>query len=340
MNNLNQQTAHQTQAMAAATNVSFRNQHPAAGDSREELLSGLKRKQKTINPKYFYDQQGSQLFDRITRLPEYYPTRTEIEILSRYKQEISAACGTQCHFIEPGSGSCEKARLLLNELQPSTYMPVDISADFLLQAATQLGLEYPWLTIQAVCADFNHDWSFIDDLPAGKKVVFYPGSTIGNLEPAQAIDFLKRVRAMVGGDGGAVIGVDLHKSSTRLTAAYNDAEGVTAAFNLNVLQQINTLLDADFDPAFFSHHAFYNSNEQRIEMHLVSDKTQTVVCHRKDTGGSDILSFDQGETIHTESSYKYTLEGFAELTATAGLRLDHSWLDDEHLFSVHYLSAA
>ena len=319
---------------AAESNVSFCNEHPAAGDNREELLAGLTQAQKVINPKYFYDEKGSQLFDRITRLPEYYPTRTEIDILTRHRQEISEACETGCLFIEPGSGSCEKARLLLDDLQPSAYVPVDISADFLLQAATQLGKEYPWLAIRAVCADFNHSWSFVDDLPTGKRVVFYPGSTIGNLEPDNALTFLKRVRAMVGEEGGVLIGVDLHKSSSRLTAAYNDAQGITAEFNRNVLKSINGLLDADFDPAMFAHHAFYNRDQRRIEMHLVSELAQTVRCN-----GSHI-EFGEGETIHTENSYKYTVAGFTELAAGAGLRLERSWLDDEELFSVHYLSAA
>jgi dimethylhistidine N-methyltransferase len=332
MNKPERNTAGQTQS--AASNVSFRNEHPPAGDNREELLAGLNKAQKVINPKYFYDEKGSQLFDRITRLPEYYPTRTEIEILSRHRQEISEACEAGCLFIEPGSGSCEKARLLLDDLQPSAYVPVDISADFLLQAATQLGKEYPWLAIKAVCADFNHSWSFVDDLPAGKRVVFYPGSTIGNLEPDNALKFLKRVRAMVGKEGGVLIGVDLHKSSKRLNAAYNDAQGVTAEFNLNALICINELLGSEFDPATFAHHAFYNTDKRRIEMHLVSEMAQSVRCN----GGP--IEFDKDETIHTESSYKYTLEGFAELAAGAGLSLAHSWLDDDELFSVHYLSAA
>ena len=320
--------------LTAAGNVSFRNEHPAAGDNREEVLAGLKQAQKVINPKYFYDEKGSQLFDRITRLPEYYPTRTEIDILTRHRQEISEACEKGCLFIEPGSGSCEKARLLLDDLQPSAYVPVDISADFLLQAAIQLGKEYPWLAVRAVCADFNNSWSFVDDLPAGKRVVFYPGSTIGNLEPDNALKFLKRVRAMVGTAGGMLIGVDLHKSSTRLNAAYNDTQGITAEFNCNVLVCLNGLLDAEFDPATFAHHAFYNNEKQRIEMHLVSEQAQTVRCN-----GSHI-EFDKGETIHTENSYKYTLAGFTALAAKAGLRLERSWLDDDDLFSVHYLSAA
>ncbi|MEH6571158.1 MAG: L-histidine N(alpha)-methyltransferase [Halioglobus sp.] len=322
-----------TQTEAAAGNVSFRNEHPAVGDSRKELLLGLQQAQKVINPKYFYDQRGSELFDRITRLPEYYPTRTEIDILTRYRGEISAACGSGCVFIEPGSGSCEKARLLLDDLQPSVYVPVDISDDFLLEAATELGSEYPWLPIHAVCADFNHSWSFVDVLPAGKRVVFYPGSTIGNLEPEAAVSFLKRVKETMGVDGGALIGVDLHKSSAILNAAYNDADGVTAAFNRNILSRVNTLLDGEFDPGAFAHHAFYDDRKQRIEMHLVSERAQTVRCN------GNHIDFDLGETIHTENSYKYTLDGFAELASQAGLAVNHSWLDDEALFSVHYLSA-
>ena len=321
------------QTEAAIGNVSFRNEHPAVGDSRKELVLGLRQAQKVINPKYFYDQRGSELFDRITRLPEYYPTRTEIDILTRYRIEISAACGSGCVFIEPGSGSCEKARLLLDDLQPSVYVPVDISDDFLLEAATQLGSEYPWLKIHAVCADFNHSWSFVDVLPAGKRVVFYPGSTIGNLEPDAAVNFLKRVKETMGIDGGALIGVDLHKCSAILNAAYNDADGVTADFNRNILSRVNTLLDGEFDPETFEHHAFYDDKKQRIEMHLVSERAQTVRCN-----GSHI-NFDLGETIHTENSYKYTQDGFAELAHQAGLIVNHSWLDDEELFSVHYLSA-
>lgn len=333
MNKPEQNNTHDDK-LAAAGNVSFRNEHPTAGDNREELLAGLQQVQKVINPKYFYDERGSRLFDRITRLPEYYPTRTEIEILTRHRREISEACEKGCLFIEPGSGSCEKARLLLTDLQPSAYVPVDISADFLLQAAVQLGNEYPWLTVRAVCADFNNSWSFVEDLPAGKRVVFYPGSTIGNLEPDNALKFLKRVRAMVGAEGGVLIGVDLHKSSTRLNAAYNDSQGVTAEFNRNVLTCLNRVLDAQFDPANFAHHAFYNTDKRRIEMHLVSGQAQAVRCN------GSFIEFAKGETIHTENSYKYTLEGFTALAADAGLSLNNSWLDDEQLFSVHYLSAA
>ena len=318
----------------AVPNVRFHDAQPALGDSRSELLDGLAREQKSVNPKWFYDAAGSDLFEQITQLPEYYPTRTEIGILRDNRQAIAERCGDGCLFIEPGSGSCEKARLLLDTLRPAAYIPLDISADFLREAANQLGQEYPWLPVHAVCADFNQGWPFPNDMPEGKRVVFYPGSTIGNLEPGTAAQFLSRVRQLIGDDGGLLIGVDLHKSSQRLTSAYNDASGVTAQFNLNVLNRLNDLLDAEFDPEQFSHRAFYNTEAKRIEMHLVSESDQSVRCN------GNHIDFGHGETIHTENSYKYTVEGFAELAASAGLSLRQSWFDDERLFSVHYLEAA
>ncbi len=318
----------------AASNVHFHDAQPGQGDVRGELLAGLQRAQKTVNPKWFYDAAGSDLFEQITRLPEYYPTRTEIGILEANRAAIAACCGSDCLLVEPGSGSSEKVRLLLDAVQPAAYVPLDISADFLRESALQLGREYPWLQVRAVCADFNQDWPFPDDLPEGRRVVFYPGSTIGNLEPAAAEAFLTRVRRLIGDDGGLLIGVDLHKSSERLSAAYNDAQGVTADFNLNVLQRLNDVLDAEFDPQAFTHRAFYNTDKRRIEMHLVSDEEQSVRCN------GSAIEFERGETIHTENSYKYTVEGFAELAASAGLALRQSWLDDNRLFSVHYLEAA
>ena len=244
------------EAIRKSDNVTFHSALRESGDSRRELLAGLQKMQKSVDPKWFYDEQGSQLFDRITRLQEYYPTRTEIGILSDNREAISRICGPDCVFIEPGSGNCEKVRLLLESLRPSAYVPVDISEEFLRDAALQLGREYPWLDIHAVCADFNQGWSFLDLVPGGKRVVFYPGSTIGNLEPGAAVDFLKRIRGVLGGEGGALVGVDLHKSSDRLNQAYNDASGLTAQFNLNILGRINSELNAEFDENLFSHRAF------------------------------------------------------------------------------------
>jgi dimethylhistidine N-methyltransferase len=322
------------QALRKTDNVMFRDEHPDMGHSREEILAGLQAAQKTVNPKWFYDERGSQLFDQITRLPEYYPTRTEVAILTENREEISARCGHGCLFIEPGSGSSEKVRILLDTLQPTAYVPMDSSAEFLQSAALGLGDEYPWLDIYAVCADFNQGWSFLDDLPAGRRVVFYPGSTIGNLEPKLAAEFLTRVRDMMGVNGGALVGVDTHKSSDRLNAAYNDDQGVTAAFNLNVLRRLNDVMDAEFEEDSFRHHAFYNTEARRIEMHLVSEREQSVRCN-----GSTI-EFALGETLHTENSYKYTPQAFAELVEVAGLKLVQSWMDADELFSVHYLERA
>ena len=315
----------------AQDNVLFHDQHPGAGDSRREVLAGLERPQKIVNPKFFYDAAGSALFDRITRLPEYYPTRTEITILTENAGEIADCCGRGCVLIEPGSGSSEKVRLLLDAIRPGAYVPLDISADFLYQSALQLGEEFPWLKIHAICADFSHDWHLSAGLPEGRRVVFYPGSTIGNLEPAAAGRFLARVRDWMRPDGGALIGVDLHKSADILNRAYNDAAGVTADFNLNLLESLNRLLGARFDRDDFRHLAFYDTEQRRIEMHLVSREEQVVPYE----GG--VIEFAPGETIHTENSYKYTQEGFAELAEGAGLVVCRSWLDSEALFSVHYL---
>ena len=319
---------------ATADNVHFYSTPREAEDVHGDLLQGLSEDPKRVDPKWFYDANGSELFEQITRLPEYYPTRTEIGILRENSEAIAQQCGRGCVFIEPGSGSCEKARLLLDALQPAAYVPLDISESFLRESATQLGREYPWLQIHAVAADFNQGWPFPDTLPAGRRVVFYPGSTIGNLEPSMARDFLQRVAQVMGDEGGLLIGVDLHKSEERLNDAYNDASGVTASFNLNMLNHLNDVLDAEFDTGNFSHRAFYDTERQRIEMHLVSDLAQTVRCN-----GSQI-QFQAGESIHTENSYKYTVEGFAALAESAGLALRQSWFDQERLFSVHYLEMA
>jgi dimethylhistidine N-methyltransferase len=236
--------------------------------------------------------------------------------------------------IEPGSGSSEKVRLLLEALAPSAYVPLDISSEFLQQAVLKLGEEFPWLQIHAICADFASDWSLPEELPAGKRIVFYPGSTIGNLEPSAAAAFLKRMRQWMRHGGAMLVGVDLHKSTERLNAAYNDASGVTADFNLNLLRHLGEVLDAGFDLDKFRHRAFYDESRRRIEMHLESKVSHVV------RGDGVSFEFAEGETIHTENSYKYTLDSFTELAATAGFTVQRSWLDEDALFSVNYLVPA
>ncbi len=315
-------------------NVLFENQNPHSVDSKAELLQGLQKTPKIINPKYFYDTRGSELFECITELDEYYPSRTERKILRECASEIADYCGRGTVLIEPGSGSSEKVRLLLNELRPTSYVPMDIAAEFLQRSALKLGQEFPWLNVQAVCADFADAKLSQLNLPDEKRIVFYPGSTIGNMEPGQAQQFLKSLHQWVNDDGGLLIGVDLHKESSVLNAAYNDAKGVTADFNLNILHNINNLLGASFNTDYFQHHAFYNEQLQRIEMHLKS--TEDHIVSVADTA----IAIAKDETIHTENSYKYTVDGFIALARKAGFMSKKVWLDERALFSVHYLERA
>jgi dimethylhistidine N-methyltransferase len=316
------------------SNVVFEDQQPTVGDCREELLAGLRQEQKQINPRYFYDARGSELFERITQLDEYYLTRAERSILANHADDIARCCGTGCVLIEPGSGSSEKVRLLLDALRPAAYVPLDISAEFLYASALKLGREFPWLRVHSICADFAGPWHERTELPAGRRVVFYPGSTIGNMEPRRAREFLFGLRGWIGEDGGLLVGVDLHKSEGILNAAYNDAEGVTAEFNLNILSAVNSLAGADFRQEGFTHRAFYNKALRRIEMHLVSREPQTV-----NVNGSTI-EFRPGESLHTENSYKYSPESFEALGASAGFTLQRSWFDAARLFSFHYLTVS
>lgn len=312
-------------------NFVFSDLHPRVGNRRLEIVTGLQREHKSIDPKYFYDIRGSELFERITGLPEYYPTRTEREILKRDARAMAEFCGKNCVLIEPGSGSSEKVRLLLGSLKPAAYVPMDISADFLRRSAIQLAEEYPWLKIHAVCADFSNQEKDPEGIPEGKRVIFYPGSTLGNMKPVDAIDFLRNLGHWLKGDGGVLIGIDMHKSSRILEAAYNDEQGVTALFNLNILNNINSIVGANFDTDQFNHRSFYNEEEYRIEMHLVSKVDQVVEL------GDAKLKLAQGEAIHTENSYKYTPESFQEVVQAAGFAIRSSWTDEQQLFSVHYL---
>jgi dimethylhistidine N-methyltransferase len=287
---------------------------PAVESILQEVCDGLSQAQKRLPPKLFYDRRGAALFGAICGTQAYYPTRTENAILDRRAVEIAGEIGTDAALIEFGAGQIEKIRRLLPTLRPTVYAGLDISRDQLVQASSRLALDYPWLAVIAVIGDYSSELESQLSLPAyARRVVFFPGSTIGNFEPDQALAFLQRVRAVVGDSGGMLIGVDLQKPAPVLDLAYNDPEGYTAAFNLNLLARLNRELGADFDLAAFEHQAFYNVAGNRIEMHLRSLRSQRVRI------GSGVFAFAADETIHTESSYKYTPQGFGQMARAAGL---------------------
>lgn len=301
---------------------------------REEILAGLLQPKKSINPKFFYDEYGSQLFEKITALPEYYPTRTELSLLADHKTEIADTIGYGHVLIEPGAGNCSKAKLLLWALGPACYIPIDISRDFLFSAAEKLRTEFPDIEILPVAEDMRAKVDLPTHLRDHPRTVFYPGSTIGNYNPADALSFLEHIRQMIGDNGGLLIGVDLEKNSNALNDAYNDSQGVTAQFNLNILTHINQLCDANFDLSLFEHIAFYNEEARRIEMHLGAVREHAVEVADQN------IQFVTGERIHTEYSYKYSLDSFAELAQKAGLQSVKNWVDEEQLFSLQYYRSA
>jgi len=298
----------------------------------QEVLAGLARPRKQLPPKLFYDRRGAELFLAICRTQAYYPTRTENGILSERAGEIAQALGADAILIEFGAGEIQKVRHLLPRLRPSAYAALDISRDQLLKASSALASDYPWLSVIAVVGDYHAPLESELVLSNGaRRVVFFPGSTIGNFEPEEAVAFLRRARALVGADGGVLIGVDLQKRTEILDLAYNDPEGYTAAFNLNVLARINRELNADFDLTAFEHLAFYNAQRNRIEMHLTSLRAQSARIARH------AFVFAAGETIHTENSYKYTPSGFSALAREAGFCLSRMWTDRARLFAVFFL---
>jgi dimethylhistidine N-methyltransferase len=308
---------------------------PTTGQSQfaRDVLSGLTARPKRLSPKYFYDEAGSQLFEQITELPEYYPTRSELAILAANAPEIAGLLPKNSALIEFGSGSFRKARLLL-DAAPAViaYVPVDISSQMLAQEASELAHDYPRLTVLPVAADFTQTFNLPAAVARFARAGFFPGSTIGNFEPHDAAAFLRHAGRMLGPGSILILGVDLVKDAAILNAAYNDAAGVTAKFNLNLLVRINRELDGDFNLENFSHQAFYNSERRRVEMHLASRKRQTVhVCGRP-------IEFRAGETIHTESSYKYTVESFGALARGAGWTPLAAWSDPEGNFSVQALA--
>lgn len=314
----------------SVNSIHFYDYHPELADLHEEVIKGMKNWPRAIAPKFFYDEKGSQLFDEICGTTEYYPTRTEMTILEENIDEIAAHVGEQCLLIEPGSGSSQKVRVMLDAVNPKAYMPMDISKDYLRVAAEDVASEYPWLEVHAACVDYTSPFPLPPCHEQARKVAFFPGSSIGNFDPEQAISFLRNLAEVLQSDGGLLIGVDLKKDKEVLHAAYNDNEGVTAAFNQNLLTRISDELDATFDTKKFHHHAFYNEQLGRVEMHLVSDETHTVSI------GEHHFQFKKDETIHTESSYKYTINEFKSLAERAGFKSVDVWTDVENLFSVHY----
>lgn len=302
----------------------------------EDALAGLSAQQKNLPSKYFYDEEGSRIFDEITELPEYYPTRTEAVIMTIHGQEMADTLGENVLLVEYGSGSSIKTRILLDRLnRMAAYVPVDISGDYLFKVAADLQAEYPHVNVLPVVADFTEPFSLPKKPDSDQRVVaYFPGSTIGNFTRTDALRILSQMAELCGPDGGVLIGVDLLKSRDVLIDAYNDSQGVTARFNLNLLHRINSELGTDFVVDHFAHEAIFNEDESRIEMHLFSQRSQ-VVC----IDGLRIR-FEEGESILTEYSHKYTLEAFEKLAAGAGLETRHVWTDPESLFSVQYLAPA
>jgi dimethylhistidine N-methyltransferase len=300
---------------------------------RSEVLQGLQRSKKELSSKYFYDERGSHLFEQICLLDEYYLTRTELHIMQEGVQEMASLLGPNCLLIEYGSGNSAKIRLLLDALEtPVGYVPIDISKEHLVQAGMALASAYPDLEVLPVCADYMSAFEIpLPSRTAARRVVYYPGSTIGNLDPETASNLLKHMATICQG-GGLLIGVDLKKDPVLLHRAYNDRQGVTEQFNKNLLVRINRELGGNFRLDQFGHYAFYNPIEGRIEMHLVSLKDQRVNI------GDVEICFALGESIWTEKSYKHTLDGFASLAATAGFTVKHIWTDPQHFFSVQYLT--
>ena len=306
----------------------------AASAFAADVIGDLSQQPKRLSPKYFYDVAGSELFEQITLLPEYYPTRTELSILRDRGGAISAIVPDGAALVEFGAGATTKVRLLLNECALSAYVPVDISGDFLNGQADALRRDFPGLHVYPVTADFTAPFALPEAIAKMPKVGFFPGSTLGNFEPHEASAFLRSARDILGQDAQMVIGVDLEKDERVLYDAYNDTAGVTARFNLNVLVRINRELGGNFDLSAFGHRAIYNRERHRIEMHLIAKKAQSVRVLGRN------FSFRAGESIHTESSYKYSLERFAALARGSGWTPRESWTDAASMFSVHALVAS
>src|SRR6201997_663983 len=287
-----------------------------------EAIGDLSQQPKKLSPKYFYDATGSELFEAITKLPEYYPTRTELSILKERGSEIAKIIPEHAALVEFGAGATTKVRLLLEHCEFAAYVPVDISGDFLKAQADGLRRDFPGLGIYPVAADFTTPFALPEAVAAMPKVGFFPGSTLGNFEPSEALAFLRSARKILGHGAQMIIGVDLEKDERVLYDAYNDAAGVTARFNLNVLVRINRELGGNFDLSGFTHRSIYNRDRHRIEMHLITRKAQSVRVLGRN------FSFRAGESIHTENSYKYSLDRFTALARGSGWTPRQSWTDE------------
>jgi len=318
---------------AASAPVELIDLEPAPADLAEEAIAGLRGRPKTLPCKLFYDKRGSELFETICGLPEYYPTRTEIEIMRRNLPAIASAVGPRVQLVELGSGSSRKTRILLDALEdPVAYAPIDISREHLWDSAEAIHAAYPALQVQAVCADYTEPLVIPEPQRSpDRRVVFFPGSTIGNFHDADARRFLARIAEVVGVGGGLLIGVDLRKNEDVLVAAYDDEQGVTAEFNLNSLLRLNREVGADFEVDRFRHRSVWNAEFGRVEMHLVSRIDQRVAIHGHE------FEFAADEAIRTECAYKYGIEQFADVAE--GFRVEQVWTDDQRRFSVQYLVA-
>jgi dimethylhistidine N-methyltransferase len=319
--------------MPDGASFAFHDLAPGEDSFRDAVLGGLSGNPKSLPCKFFYDERGSALFEAICEVPEYYLTRAEMAILEAHAGDIAARIGPHCRLVELGSGASRKVRLLLNALEaPLAYVPVDISRDFLRGAAASIAADFPDLEVVAVCADYTRPFELPRlSGPPGKRVGFFPGSTIGNFEPEAVVAFLTHCGRLLGPGAEMVIGADVKKDKAVLDAAYNDAQGLNAAFNLNLLHRISKELDSDIAIDDFEHVAFYNPEEGRVELYIRSLKARSaVIAGRR-------FSFAAGEMIHTENSYKYAIPEFRALAARAGFAALDTWTDAEGRFSVHYL---
>lgn len=315
-------------------NIAFHDHKPKTLCFRSAVIDGLSHQQKNIAPKFFYDERGSLLFDRICKQPEYYLPRVERAMLSKLATEIASLTGTGRILIEPGAGNASKVRLILDALRPTAFVPMDISFAYLKSAATELAEEFPWLPVHAVCVDFTHSLPIPESTPEGSRLLFFPGSSLGNFGQGEACEFLNMVHKTLGNGGMMLIGVDTKKDESFLHAAYNDAAGITAEFNLNLLHLMRQELDMDCNPDTFEHLALYNADIGRIEMHLISKHKQALRIN------GHCFNFEAGESLHTENSYKYSPEEFLALASDCHFKNVRHWIHNDGLFAIYLLEAS